>query len=142
MTNPNFDTFHRHFIGFDRMLDELLRLSPTQQKSDNYPPFNVIKLDETKYVIEVAVSGFAEKDLEVELNDNILVIKGDQDKRTVEVEYLYRGISSRNFVRSFTIADNVEVRSATVKNGILSIALELLVPDEKKAKKIAITFSK
>ena len=142
MTNPNFDTFHRHFIGFDRMLDELLRLSPAQQKSDNYPPFNVIKLGETKYVIEVAVSGFAEKDLEVELNDNILVIKGDQDKRTVEVEYLYRGISSRNFVRSFTIADNVEVRSATVKNGILSIALELLVPDEKKAKKIAITFSK
>jgi molecular chaperone IbpA len=144
MTIPNFDTlaFNRHFIGFDRMVEELLRLAPNQQKSDNYPPFNVIKLDDTKYVIEVAVAGFAEDELNVELKDNILTITGEQVKRSIDIEYLYRGISSRNFVRSFTIANNVEVRTASVKNGILSIALEMLVPEEKKAKKIAITFSK
>lgn len=144
MTIPNFDTlaFNRHFIGFDRMLDELLRLAPNQQKSDNYPPFNVIKLDDSKYVIEVAVAGFADDELNIELKDNVLTVTGEQAKRSAEIEYLYRGISSRNFIRSFTIANNVEVRTAAVKNGILSIALEMLVPEEKKAKKIAITFSK
>lgn len=144
MTIPNFDAlaFNRHFIGFDRMLDELFRLAPNQQKSDNYPPFNVIKLDDSKYVIEVAVAGFAEEELNIELKDNVLTVTGEQAKRGTEIEYLYRGISSRNFIRSFTIANNVEVRTAAVKNGILSIALEMLVPEEKKAKKIAITFSK
>ena len=144
MTNSNFDSlaFNRHFIGFDRMIEELFRLTPTQQKSDNYPPFNVIKLDETKYVIEIAVAGFAEDELNVELKDNVLTVTGEQLKKTSEIEYLYRGISSRTFMRSFTIANNVEVRTASVKNGILCIALEMLVPEEKKAKKIAITFSK
>jgi molecular chaperone IbpA len=132
---------HRHAIGFDRMFQELNRTF-ANSRSDNYPPHNVVKLDETHYVIEVAVAGFAETEIDVELKENVLTVKGEQTKSETEVEYLHKGISARNFVRTFTLADNMEVRGATVKNGILAVALEQIVPEEQKPKKIQITFAK
>ena len=78
----------------------------------------------------------------MELKDGVLNIKGERSKDTPEVEYLHKGISARNFTRTFNLADNVEVRAATVTNGVLAIALEHIVPEEKKAKKIAITYTK
>lgn len=132
---------HRHAIGFDRMFEELNRTF-ANSRTDNYPPHNVVKLDETHYVIEVAVAGFAEDEIDVELKENVLTVKGEQTKKEQEVEYLHKGISARNFVRAFTLADNMQVRGATVKNGILAIALEQVVPEEQKAKKIQITFAK
>lgn len=133
----------RHAIGFDRMFEELNRSFANSRGGDNYPPHNVVQLDDTHFVVEVAVAGFAEEDLDVELKDNVLVVKGDRPKAEGEApKYLHKGISARNFSRNFPLAENVEVRGATVKNGILSVALELVVPEEQKPKKIAITFAK
>lgn len=132
---------HRQSIGFDRMFDDLTRTF-ANSKQDNYPPHNLVKLDETNYVIELAVSGFSESEISVELKDNILSVKGEQEKKEVELEYLHKGISTRNFVRTFPLAEHIEVRGATVKNGILSIALEQVIPEESKPKSIAITFQK
>ena len=146
MTQYTFSTFdlptlHRHAIGFDRMFEELNRTF-ANSKGDNYPPYNVVKLDDAHYVVEVAVAGFNEEELDVELKDGVLTVAGERAKQEDAPEYLHRGISARSFVRRFTLADNVEVRAATVKNGILSVALEHVVPEEKKPKKIAITFTK
>jgi molecular chaperone IbpA len=139
---PSFvNQIHRQTIGFDRMFDELNRTF-ANSRTDNYPPHNVVKLDDTHYVIEVAVAGFAENEIDVELKDNVLTVKGEQTKKENEIEYLHKGISARNFVRTFPLAEHIEVRGATVNNGILSVALEMVVPEENKPKKIAITFKK
>jgi molecular chaperone IbpA len=133
----------RHAIGFDRMFEELNRTFANSKSGDNYPPHNVVQLDETHYIIEVAVAGFAEEELDVELKENVLIVKGQRTKtEETAPKYLHKGISARNFVRNFPLAENVEVRGATVNNGILSVALELIVPEEQKPKKIAITFTK
>lgn len=139
---PTFvNQIHRNAIGFDRIFEELNR-GFVSNKSDNYPPHNVIRLDDQHHVIEIAVAGFAENEIDVELKDSVLTIRGDQAKPTEEVEYLHKGLSTRNFERTFRLADNTEVKGATIKNGILAIALEHIVPEEQKAKKIAITFAK
>lgn len=137
-------TLHRHAIGFDKMFDELNRTFANSRTSNNYPPHNVVQIDETHYVIEVAVAGFKEDEIDVELKDNVLTVKGEQRKEedAKELNYLHKGISARNFVRTFPLAEHVEVRGATVQNGILAVALELVVPEEKQPKKIAITFNK
>lgn len=131
---------HRHAIGFDRMFEDLNRTFANSK--DNYPPHNIVQLDETNFLIEVAVAGFKQSEIDVELKDNLLTVKGERVKDETEVEYLHKGISNRNFTRTFPLAENVEVRTATVENGILAVKLELVVPEEKKAKKIAITFQK
>jgi molecular chaperone IbpA len=132
---------HRHAIGFDSLFDQLNRTFANSKTDGNYPPHNVLKVDDTHYVIEVAVAGFAESEIDVELKDNVLTVRGEQDKKD-EIEYLHKGISTRNFVRTFPLAEHIEVRGATVKNGILAIALEQVIPEEDKPKKIAITFAK
>lgn len=134
---------HRHAIGFDQLFEQMERTF-ANSRADNYPPHNVAKLDDTHFVVEVAVAGFKQDEIDVELKDGVLIVKGEQAKseETSKVEYLHKGISARNFTRSFNLAENVEVRGATVENGILAVALELVVPEEKKAKKIAITFNK
>jgi molecular chaperone IbpA len=133
---------HRHAIGFDQMFEQLNRTFANSKSDGNYPPHNVVQLDETHYVIEVAVSGFAEKEIDIELKDNVLTVKGERADSDKEIKYLHKGISARNFARTFPLAENIEVRGATVKNGILAIALEQLIPEEDKPKKIAITFAK
>ena len=139
---PTFvNQIHRQAIGFDSLFEQLNRQF-ANGKSDNYPPHNVVKLDDTHYVIEVAVAGFAEDEIDVELKENVLTVKGEQEKKEQEVEYIHKGISARNFSRTFPLAEHIEVRGATVKNGILAIALEQVVPEEDKPKKIAITFAK
>lgn len=132
---------HRHSIGFDQMFEQLNRFTNTKGES-NYPPHNVVQLDDTHFVIEVAVAGFAEDEIDVELKDNVLVVKGEQKEPALEVTYVHKGISNRDFIRNFPLAEHIEVRGATVKNGILAIALEQVVPEEQKAKKIEITFAK
>ena len=139
---PTFvNQIHRQAIGFDTLFEQLNR-NFANSKSDNYPPHNVVRLDDSHYVIEVAVAGFAEDEIDVELKDNVLTVRGEQAKPEAEVEYLHKGISARNFTRTFPLAEHIEVRGATVKNGILAIALEQIVPEEDKPKKIAITFQK
>lgn len=137
-------SLHRHAIGFDQMFDQIERTFANSRGNDNYPPHNVIQLDDTHFVVEVAVAGFKQDEIDVELKDGVLVVKGEKAKVEDEAkpEYLHKGISARNFTRNFTLAENVEVRGATVENGILAVALELVIPEEKQPKKIAITFKK
>lgn len=135
-------SLHRHAIGFDSLFEQLNRTFANSKSDSNYPPHNVVKIDDSHYVIELAVAGFAEDEINVELKDNILTVQGDQTRAEAGIEYLYKGIGSRNFVRTFPLAEHIEVRGGTVKNGILSIELEQIVPDEKKPKKIALTFKK
>ena len=128
---------HKHSIGFDHMFDQLNRTLGTSR--DNYPPHNLIKLDDTHYAIEIAVAGFAESEINVELKKNLLTVTGEQ-LAVNEVEYLHKGISNRDFTRTFPLAEHIEVVGARVKNGILTINLEQIVPEEMKPKTIAITY--
>lgn len=132
-------SIHKFGIGFDNMFDELMRMN--SQQSLNYPPYNIVKHTDDSFNIEVAVSGFSEGEIEVNLDNRVLTIKG-QKKEDLVAEYLHKGISTRDFVREFTLAEHVEVINASQKDGILSIQLERIVPEEKKPKAIAITYTK
>ena len=113
----------RFAVGFDRMFDELARTAGTLN-AGNYPPYNIVRVAEQEYEIEVAVAGFAEDELDVELQNGELTVKGEAKGTDNRVgNYLYQGIAARNFTRTFALADNVEVKGATVKNGILTIKL-------------------
>ena len=135
-------SIQRFAVGFDRMFDELSRTAGSLNAS-NYPPYNIIKETETIWKIEVAVAGFDESELDVEIVNNELVVTGAVNKENkVEAQYLHQGIAGRDFERTFALADNVEVKGAAVKNGILTVTLEHIVPESAKPKKIAITFQK
>lgn len=134
-------SIHKFGIGFDSMLEELMNMS--SQASSNYPPHNVIKTGDNTVTIEMAVAGFAEGEINVMTENNVLIITGQQLRNDpVNYEYLHRGLSSRDFTQNFRLADHVEVKDATIKNGILTILLEREVPEEKKPKSIAINFNK
>ena len=136
---PNIQRFA---VGFDRMFDELSRTAGSLNAS-NYPPYNIIKESETIWKIEVAVAGFDESELDVEIVNNELVVTGAVNKENkAEQQYLHQGIAGRDFERTFALADNVEVKGASVKNGILTVTLEHIIPESAKPKKIAITFQK
>jgi molecular chaperone IbpA len=138
LTLRSFDipSIHKFAVGFDGVFDEILRLS-NQQKDTNYPPYNIVKHSDNKFVIELAVAGFKDGDITVTMDKNLLTIEGSQSvDLNSNVEYLHRGISARNFTRTFTLADHVEVVDATVNNGIMGIVLERIVPDELQPKKI------
>jgi molecular chaperone IbpA len=132
---------HRYGIGFDNMIDDLMRVAQTQGSS-NYPPHNVIKTGENTVTIEVAVAGFAEGEIELNVDRQILTIAGaikrDEDAAH---EYLHRGISRRDFRQAFTLAEHVEVKSATVRDGILTVYLEREVPESARPKTIAIAYT-
>ena len=138
-------SIHKFAVGFDGIFDELMRVN-AQQANTNYPPYNIVKHDDDHFAIELAVAGFREGDISITLEKNILTIKGEQflniDEMTEEVEYLHRGISARNFNRTFTLAEHVEVIGAKAENGILRIELERQVPEEQKPKTIAIAYNK
>lgn len=135
-------TIHRFGIGFDSMIDELMRMNATQTNT-NYPPYNVVKETEDRFFIEVAVAGFSEGEVSIELENRVLTIAGNKiHDLDNPKEYLHRGISSRNFVREFTLAEHVEVKNATNENGILTVELERNIPEEHKPKKIAINYNK
>jgi molecular chaperone IbpA len=143
LTLRSFDVPHLHKfgIGFDNMFDELMRVSSLQTNS-NYPPHNVIKTGEDTVTIEVAVAGFAEGEIDIALDKRLLTITGARKRSEDEkYEYLHRGISSRDFKHTFTLADHVEVKSAAIKDGILAVHLEREVPEEAKPKTIAITYT-
>ena len=135
---PNIQRFA---VGFDRMFDGLSRPAGSLNAT-NYPPYNIIKESETIWKIEVAVAGFQESELDVEIVNNELKVSGSKEKEDVDTNYLHQGIGARNFERTFALAENVEVKGAAVKNGILSVTLEHIIPESAKPKKVAITFQK
>lgn len=135
-------SIHKFGIGFDSMLDELMRVGSGQTTS-NYPPHNVIKTGEETVMIEVAVAGFEEGEIDISVEANMLTISGRQLRTDpINYEYLHRGLSSRDFVQNFRLAEHVEVKDATIKNGVLTVILEREVPEEKKPRTIAINYNK
>lgn len=133
-------SIHKLGIGFDSLLDDILRIN-SQQSQSNYPPYNVIKHSDDKFSIELAVAGFNDGEIDIKLHNRTMTISGS--KTTVEEnddEYLHRGISYRNFERVFPLAEHIEVVNALVKNGILTISLERHVPEALKPKTIDIKY--
>ena len=132
---------HRFGVGFDSMLDDLARFAASN--SNNYPPYNLIKTDDNKFSIELAVAGFQEGEISVTMEKNHLTIKGAKKDGVPEnFEYLHRGISQRNFERTFPLAEHIEVQGAIIRNGMLIIDLERIVPEEDKPKSIDIRYIK
>ena len=125
-------------IGFDSMFDRLL--GPSTQhvsNSQGYPPYNIRKDGDTKYFIEMAVAGLSEEDLEVELKETVLEIRSKQSTED-EANYVHRGIAKRTFERSFTLSDDIVVKGCDLTNGMLTVELKKIIPEEKRARLIPI----
>ena len=136
LTDP-FDRVKTYSIGFDRMFDRLL--DDSLVTTTNYPPYNIVKMDDTNYAIQIAVAGFGKDDIEIETKENTLSIKSKERGDVVdETTYLHKGISNRAFNRTFTISDDVVVKGATFENGLLNVELERIIPEEKKPRLIKI----
>jgi molecular chaperone IbpA len=135
-----FKDLDRFFVGFDPIIKRLSEAAEqtTKLAQTYYPPYNIKKLDENKYSIEMAVAGFCKQDIELELAGDKLVIKGNTQS-TEEGEFVFQGLARRPFTRTFTLADNVEVKGAQLLNGILRVGLEAIIPEANKPKKIEIT---
>ena len=140
-TPLNFGDFERALgfsIGFDSMFDRLL--GPSTQhvsNSQGYPPYNIRKDGDTKYFIEMAVAGLSENDLEVELKETVLEIRSKQSTED-EANYVHRGIAKRTFERAFTLSDDIVVKGCDLTNGMLTVELEKVIPEEKRARLIPI----
>jgi len=141
LSNPfNGLNFIPYSLGFDDQFDRISKYVTNQVSSTGFPPYNIRK-EGNKYFIDLAVAGLNREDMEVEVNDNVLTIKSTWDEKMEPFvgEYLHKGLSFSKFTRKFDLADNVMVLGSTLQNGILTVALEKVVPEHMKPKKIAIT---
>ena len=129
--------FRRHTVGFDNVFELMDRFLDGQAVNNNYPPYNIYKNGESNYSIELAIAGFGEDEVEVKYADNTLTITGNKEEKG-DTDVLHRGIANRNFTRTFNIADDVIVNGGSLKNGVLSIELQKIIPDEKKERVIKI----
>jgi len=136
-TNFDFAPYRRSTVGFDRLFD-LLESGMRGDGSDGYPPFDIATEGEDSYRITLAVAGFRPDDIEIVAQQNLMTVTGRRPEDKDEGRYLHRGIAARPFERRFQLADFVEVRSADFENGLLSIALQRVVPEAMKPRKIAI----
>ena len=145
LTLRSFDipALHKFGIGFDNMFDDLMRVS-TQQSTSNYPPYNIVQINEDEYMISLAVAGFGLDNLSVTKDKKFLIIEGKEyqsNSEKIEPNYLHKGISNRDFRREFQLADHVEISNAHLELGILSVHLRREVPEDAKPKTIAITYT-
>ena len=134
-------SIHRFGIGFDGMLDELTRMTEHQSQT-NYPVYNIVKVSENDFYIEIAIAGFGEGDVKIEVDNRILTVSGSKLAALETIEYLHKGISDRSFVREFTLADHVEVVGARMRDGILEVSLKREVPEKNAPKTIDIIYNK
>jgi molecular chaperone IbpA len=129
--------FDKFFVGFDDQFNRLAKLHDDVTKNiPNYPPYNIKKTGDNTYVIEMAVAGFAKQDIEIEFADDKLLVKGTTKEDNSD--YLFKGIAGRNFTRTFALNDQIEIKGAEMFNGMLQIALEKIIPEHKKPKKIEV----
>ncbi|WP_273144907.1 Hsp20 family protein [Oceanicaulis alexandrii] len=139
MRTTDFTPLYRTIVGFDRlanMIDNAAKLEP----SGGYPPYNIEQLSEHEYRIELAVAGFGEDDLDLQVQENVLTVSGKRipAEDAEDRNYLHRGIAERSFERRFHLADHVQVRDASLANGLLSIRLEREIPEAKKPRRIVV----
>lgn len=132
------ETLNKALIGFDAMFNNFERRF-ANSISSNYPPHNVVKIDDNNYEIQVAVTGFNKDEVTVELDQNILIITAGRPQEEERV-YLHRGLAQRNFVKQFPLAEHIEVRGAEQKNGVLTIKLERVVPEALKPRRITVNY--
>jgi molecular chaperone IbpA len=133
------DQFNTSLIGVDRIFDQFKQTSANRHTT-NYPPYNIVKTGDNNYVIEMAVAGHTMDSISVLVEKRDLMIKGNGKES--DKDYIHHGISERSFVRSFTLADTIQVKEANIVNGILYVTLENVIPEEDKPKKIEIGTSK
>ena len=133
--HDNFHKFTPYAVGFDRMLDNLTRYVDNNSQSTGFPHYNIRK-EGDNYVIEMALAGFGKDDIEVEISEQTLSVRSD--KKDEDADNLYRGISYRKFDRKFTLAEDIVVNGAKLENGMLTIDLERIVPEEKKPRLIEV----
>ena len=145
LTLRSFDipSIHKFGIGFDTMFDDLHRMH-SQQINTNYPPYNVVQITEDEYMISMAVAGFGLDNLSVTKDKNFLIIEGKNTikEEEIDINYLHKGISNRDFRREFKLADFVEIENAHLELGILNVHLKREIPEEQKPRAIAITYTK
>ena len=125
-------------IVFDEIFETFETLSTSNTFSNSYPPYDIVKVDDYKYNVELAVAGFSKDDIQVDYADNTLTIESKKETKEEEDKFIHKGISKRYFKRSFTIADDVVVNGAELKDGLLTIELEKILPEGKKPKTIEI----
>ena len=130
-------SLHRATVGFDRLFQEMDRAFENT-KSAGYPPYNIVQINDNEYMISIAVAGFGMDNLDITLEKNILTVEGSQFE-SEDVNYLHKGIGSRNFRRQFTLADHIEVEQAVLDLGMLNIHLKRSVPEALQPKKIEIS---
>ena len=136
--NENFNKLTPYAVGFDRMFDNLNRYVDNNQQSHGFPPYNIRKEGDYNYVIEMALAGFGKKDIEIEVSDGTLSVRSTKENETDNDSQLYRGISFRKFDRKFTLSEDIVVQDASLENGMLTINLERIVPEEKKPRLIEV----
>tara|TARA_Y100001963_G_scaffold51182_1_gene71606 strand:+ start:6454 stop:6888 length:435 start_codon:yes stop_codon:yes gene_type:complete len=132
----NFNKLTPYAVGFDRVFDNLSRYVDNNVQSTGFPPYNIRKEGDYNYVIEMALAGFGKDDIEVEVSDGTLSIRSD--KKDENADNLYRGISYRKFDRKFTLSEDIVVNGAKLENGMLTIDLERVIPEEKKPRLIEV----
>lgn len=136
MTNQlvRFDTsaLNRALLGFDDLFNNFEQKFANQINT-SYPPYNILKHDENNYEIEVAVTGFLPEEISVEIDQNQLIVKGQRNREeTVETKYLHRGLAARDFTRTWTLAEHMEVGEGRIKNGVLTVELKRVIPESLK----------
>ena len=135
-----FDTnlFTPYAIGFDNSFNRLFDYASHQATSTGFPPYNIVKDGDHNYTIEMALAGFSKKDIEVEVAEGVLTVKSIKDVTDGDEGKIYSGIANRQFTRKFTISDDVVVKDGELKDGMLRITLERVIPEEKKPRMITI----
>ena len=135
VTPAEFANLSRALIGFDQIFNQRLQ----QQTNSNYPPHNIVKYSDKDYAIEIAVAGFSKEEITVEVDQDQLKVRGVQGEMISEgKEYLHRGLASRNFEQTWTLAEYMEVKDAEVKNGMLVIIIERMIPESLKPRNIKV----
>ncbi len=134
----NFNKLTPYAVGFDQVFDQLGRYVTDNVTSTGFPPYNIRKDGENHFVIEMALAGFNKKDIEVEVEDGTLSIRSVKEDTSEANSEIYRGIAYRKFVRKFTLAEAVVVNGAALENGMLTIDLERVIPEEKKPRTITV----
>ena len=143
LTTLDLSPFYRNSVGVDKLFDRLMgQIDAGGTTTQNYPPYNIVKTGDNTYQIEVAVAGFTQGEVTVNVNEGQLIITGEKQSTELPEGYSYehQGISARRFIRTFTLADYVEVTSAQSKDGILTVKLERQIPEAMKPKTIAISY--
>ena len=133
----NFNQLTPYAVGFDRVFDQLQNYAQHNATSTGFPPYNIRKGGDYKFVIEMALAGFSKEDIEIEMAEGLLTVRSIKENDENDSN-IYRGISYRKFNRKFTLADDIVVNDASLENGMLKIDLERIVPDAKKPRKIKI----